>query len=232
LRRPLIGISSYPRTGKREEYGLPTGYVDAVRAAGGTPIIFPPGEADPEPLLDIVDGLILSGGGDISPKRYAGADHEMVYGVSEERDAFELALARVAIGRVDRPLLCICRGLQVLNVALGGDLHVHLDDHRHPERLPIKHSAHISGESQLAKALGATDVTVLSWHHQAVNRPGQNLRAVAWASDGVIEALEHESHPFCLAVQWHPEMQLDDPVQQRLFQEFVKRCLDSKARSS
>lgn len=230
LKRPVIGISSYPRSGKREVYSLPTGYVDAVRAAGGIPIVLPPGESEAEGLLDLVQGLVLPGGGDISPRHYKGHAHEAIYDVSEERDALEMTLARAAIARGDRPLLCICRGLQVLNVALGGDLHVHLPDlggntvkHRHPERLPIRHSARVAEGSRLAAILGTNHVSVFSWHHQAVNRLGRNLRPVAWADDGVVEALELESHPFCIAVQWHPEMQLDDPAQQRLFQAFVER---------
>ena len=230
MKRPLIGISSYPRGGKRETYSLPTGYIDAIRAAGGIPIIFATGENDSERLLDVVDGLVLPGGGDIAPRHYKGREHEAIYDVSEERDSFEMALARTALARGDRPLLCICRGLQVLNVALGGDLHVHLPDlggntvaHRHPERLPTRHPACIQEGSLLASILGTTQVNVLSWHHQAVHRLGRELRAVGWAEDGVVEALEHETHPFCIAVQWHPEMQLDDPVQQRLFQAFVAR---------
>ncbi|MGH7899553.1 MAG: gamma-glutamyl-gamma-aminobutyrate hydrolase family protein, partial [Candidatus Binatia bacterium] len=131
-RRPLIGVSSYPRTssriGNREVFPMPTMYVDAVRGAGGIPIILPPGETDPAVLLDTIDGLILSGGGDVAPRHYAGDGHEHIYGISEERDAFEIELAKAALARGDRPFLCICRGMQVLNVALGGDLHPHLPD--------------------------------------------------------------------------------------------------------
>lgn len=231
MKSPRIGISSYPRSGKRETYSVPTGYVDAIRGAGGIPIIFPTGEKEPGRLLDLVDGLVLPGGGDVSPRHYKGREHEAIYDVSEERDAFEMALARAALARGDQPLLCICRGLQVLNVALGGDLHVHLPDlgdntvaHRHPERLPTRHPASIQEGSRLAAILGTNRVSVLSWHHQAVHRLGRDLRAAAWAEDGVIEALEHETQPFCIAVQWHPELQLDDPVQQKLFQAFVDRA--------
>jgi len=226
---PLIGISSYARTGKRETFGLPTAYVDAVRAAGGTAVILPPGDPDPARLLDAVDGLVLSGGGDISPTRYSGRHHEKVYGVCDERDHFELELAAAALARPDRPLLCICRGMQVLNVALGGTLHVHLPDlggldHRHPEFAPIRHPASVTPDSRLATILGAPEIEVCSFHHQALHQVGRELRPVAWAADGIIEAVEHETHPFCLGVQWHPEMQLDDPAQQRLFKAFVERC--------
>lgn len=230
-RRPIVGISSYPRTGNRPAYGLPGSYVDGIRAAGGSVLILPPGEADPESLLEVVDGLVLSGGGDVAPARYDGNGHEAVYGVSEERDAFEIALAEAALAK-DKPLLCICRGMQLLNVTLGGDLHVHLPDlgdtvleHR-LRQSETTHSVSIRKESRLHAILGEERVSVCSWHHQAVRRVAEGLRPVAWAEDGVVEGLEHQSHPFCIAVQWHPEMQLDDPVQQRLFRAFVELCTD------
>lgn len=228
---PLIGVSSYPRAGKREAYALPSTYIDAIRAAGGIPVIFPPGEKTPARLLELVHGFVLSGGGDIAPARYQGDHHEMIYGVSEERDSFEMEIAQAALERPDRPLLCICRGMQVLNVVLGGTLHEHLPDlgpdgvdHRRPDRLPTSHPASIKPDSRLAEILDATQVNVCSWHHQAIDRIGRGLDPVAWAEDGIIEAVEHAGHPFCIGVQWHPEMQLDDPAQQRLFREFVRRC--------
>jgi len=235
-RRPLIGISSYPRTNSRvanrEVYPLPASYVDAVRAGGGVPLILPPGDAQPARLLDAVDGLILSGGGDVGPERYSGTNHDTIYGVSEERDAFEIELARAALARDDLPFLCICRGMQVLNVALGGDLHPHLPDlgasaveHRLPERLHTHHNASVSPESQLASWLGSTEVIVCSWHHQGIRTLAPGLKAVAWADDGIIEAVEHQGHTRCIAVQWHPEMQTDDPAQRRLFRAFIEICV-------
>jgi len=234
-RRPLIGISSYSRvnsrTGDREIYPIPTSYVDAVRVAGGTAVVLPPGEPDPARLLDSIDGLVLSGGGDVGPARYGGAAHDSIYGVSEERDEFEIALARAALERDDRPFLCICRGMQVLNVALGGDLHPHLPDvatstvvHRLPERLHTHHEASVAPDSRLAALLGETVVKVCSWHHQAIRTLASGLRAVAWAEDGIIEAVEHEKNDRCIAIQWHPEMQTDDPAQRRLLAAFVDLC--------
>lgn len=233
-RRPLIGISSYPRTNSRtanrEVYPLPASYVDAVRAGGGIPLILPP-DAQPSRLLDAVDGLILSGGGDIGPEQYSGTPHAEIYGVSEERDTFEIELTRVALGRDDLPLLCICRGMQILNVALGGDLHPHLPDlgegmveHRLPERLHTHHKASVSPQSRLASWLGSTEVSVCSWHHQAIRTLAPGLRAVAWAEDGVIEAVEHEDQTHCVAVQWHPEMQTGDDAQLRLLRAFIRIC--------
>ncbi len=225
----LVGISSYARSGKTVlSFSLPTGYVDAVRAAGAVPIVLPVGEPDPGKLLEPLSALIISGGGDIDPKAYGGSDHETVYSVSEERDAFEFALARAALTDTRVPILCICRGLQVLNVACGGTLHTHLPDtigdavdHRLPERRPATHPVRIDPASRLAAVLGRATCDVISWHHQAIDRLGDDLRPVAWAEDGVIEAVEHVRHPWCVAVQWHPEMQLDDPVQARLFRALV-----------
>lgn len=228
VRRPVIGITTYPRTGNPPGFAVPCGYVDAVRRAGGTPVGLPPGDPDPAHYLDLVDGVVLAGGGDIDPEAYGGTPHESIYSVCAERDAFELELIRAILGRDDRPVLCICRGMQVLNVACGGDLHVHIPDtvenaiaHRRPERKPVAHLANVAEESRLAGILGATRIDVQSWHHQSIREIGRDLRAVAWTEDDVVEAVEHLTHPWCFAVQWHPELQTDDPVQQRLFVSLV-----------
>jgi putative glutamine amidotransferase len=227
-RRPVIGISSYARDGEPPAFSLPCGYVDAVRAAGALPLILPPGEDEPGSLLDLVDGLILAGGGDISPHAYGGEPHETVYLVCAERDEFEFNLARVALQRPALPMLCICRGMQVLNIVCGGTLHSHLPerfgndvDHRLPPRLPTRHPVQIESDSRLAQMLGATEVEVCSWHHQAVDRMGSKLRMTASAADGVVEAVEHVEHQWCTGVQWHPEMQLGEEPHDRLFQAFV-----------
>jgi len=227
----LVGISSYARVrtaSNVQKFTIPTGYVDAVRAAGAVPIVLPSGEPQPAKLLPQLSALIISGGGDIDPNAYGGRAHEMVYSVCGERDVFEFDLTRAALAERRVPVLCICRGMQVLNVVCGGSLHVHLPDavgeqitHRLPERQPTRHSVRIDPDSRLAAILGRTECEVTSWHHQAIERLGDDLRAVAWAEDGVIEAVEHVTHPWCLAVQWHPEMQLGDEVQQRLFRALV-----------
>ena len=229
MARPLvIGISSYARDGEPAAFALPCAYVDGVRAAGATPLVLPPGEAQPERLLELLDGLILAGGGDIAPDAYGGEPHETIYSVSEERDQFEFTLARAVLARRDMPLLCICRGMQVLNVVCGGTLHAHVPErfgdqvaHRLPPRLTSRHPVHIEPDSRLARLLGATHVEALSWHHQAIDRVGEGLRCVAWADDGVIEAVEHSAHRWCVGVQWHPEMQLDEQPQQGLFTALV-----------
>ncbi len=220
----VIGISSYARDGSPPAFSLPCGYIDGVRAAGAIPLILPPGEPEPQHLFEVIDGLILAGGGDIAPTAYGGDPHETIYLVSEERDRFEFALTRAALLRRDMPLLCICRGMQVLNVVCGGSLHAHVPDrfgesveHRLPPRRPAHHPIRMDPASRLAGILGATSLSVCSWHHQAIDRLGADLRAVGWAADGVIEAVEHTSHPWCMGVQWHPEMQIAEPGPQRMF---------------
>ena len=230
--RPLIGISSYGRAGQRQTFSLPCEYVDVVRVAGGVPLVLPAVEGEIPEALDAVDALILPGGGDIDPAHYGGARHEANYGISPERDGFELALARAALARRDLPLLCICRGMQLLNVALGGDLVSHIPDHfgekivhRHPELRPVPHPVRLERGSRLAGILGSTDLNVQSVHHQAVGRLGAGLRAVGWAPDGVIEAVESVQHGFLIGVQWHPELAaLTDERQRRLFETLIARA--------
>src|SRR5262245_44589472 len=165
----LVGISSYARAGQPPAFSIPTGYVDAVRRAGAVPVVFPPGEPEPSRLLDTVAALIVSGGGDINPTAYGGRQHETVYSVCEERDAFEFSLTRAALDDTRIPLLCICRGLQVLNVICGGTLHVHLPEHygelvahRLPPRDTSVHSVQIDPDSRLARILGRTEAQVRS----------------------------------------------------------------------
>lgn len=226
--RPLIGISTYHRDGDPPAFALPCDYVDAVRRAGGLPILLTPGEPDIDRLLDLVQGLILAGGGDLDPDLYGAGRHETVYMVCSERDRFEIDLLMAALRRPQMPILCICRGTQVLNVALGGTLHVHLPDafgeavaHRLPPRLPTRHGVHVEAGSRLAIMLATAEVDVCSWHHQAIDAIGAALRPVARADDGVIEAVEHETHPWCFGVQWHPEKQAGELPHERLFAAFV-----------
>ena len=231
MRRPLIGITCYHREGvARPRFGVPASYVDAVRAGGGRPVLLPAGDDDPAALLDAVDGVVLCGGGDIDPSRFGGAaSHDAIYATCSERDGFELALVHECLRR-GTPTLAICRGLQVLNVALGGDLHVHLPDvvgesvaHRVSREHHTRHLVRIDSSSRLAAVLGAAEVMVASWHHQAIDRLGAGLRAVAWAEDGTVEAVEVESSPAMLAIQWHPELQFHEPDrrQLRLFEELM-----------
>jgi putative glutamine amidotransferase len=234
--RPLIGITTYGRD-KDDRFALPIEYVDAVRRAGGVPVLLPPGETSVEELIERLDAFVLSGGGDVDPARYGGdTAHPKVERIDAERDAFELALARAVVKR-RVPALSICRGCQVMNVALGGTLHEHLPDavgesiaHR-PEAkesdkddaaVRIRHAVAVEDGSRLADLMGTMRPSPVTWHHQAADRVAPALRVAARADDGTIEALELPEHPWLVAVQWHPEMSAaEDVEQQRIFDGLV-----------
>ncbi len=234
-RRPVIGIVSYGRGSDPDRYFLPVAYVSAVRRAGGRVVMIPPGDGSAPIIVNGVNGVIFAGGGDLDPSRYGQAAHDELYGVDAERDALELDLASEVLAR-RVPSLAICRGLQIINVVLGGDLVQHLSDgvpdgiaHRAGVGQSVLHHVRIAPESQLASVCGATALQVASSHHQGPNRLGDGLRPVAWADDDTVEALEADGHSELLAVQWHPEETADrDPAQQRLFNWLVDRacCTD------
>ena len=243
LHFPIIGITSYGRDEKRR-FRISVDYVDAVRRAGGLPVILPPGEPAIDALFALLDGLVLSGGGDVAPGRYEGEEHPRIYNVDPERDAFELALVRRVV-RSGRPALCICRGAQVLNVALGGSLIAHLPDvvgeeiaHRVPaledsdhETHPVPHRVRLCAGALLSDLLGVEHGEPASWHHQAVARLAPGLEVAAEAADGTIEAVEMRSHPWLFGVQWHPEITAaEDPVQQRLFDALVEAARADRSR--
>jgi putative glutamine amidotransferase len=241
-RRPLIGITTYGRD-DRGRFGLPAAYVDAVRRAGGLPVLVAPGEEHLDELLTSLDGLILSGGGDVDPAHYDGVPHAAIERVDGERDATELALAREVVAR-DLPALCICRGAQVLNVALGGSLVEHLPDevgeeitHRPARRdrdaeYP-RHAVHAAPGSRLAAVMGSTEVETASWHHQAARDVAPGLEVSARAADGTVEAFERPGSGWLLGVQWHPEeTAAEDPTQQRLFDELVAAAARRRPRPS
>jgi len=213
-RPPLVGITAYGReAGQRGvQFSLPAAYVDAVRTAGGVPVLLAPGEPEAGAVLDAVDAVVFAGGGDLDPAR-TGGEHDTNYAVDPERDDFELAVLEHALAD-ERPVLAICRGLQLLNVARGGTLHAHLPDvfgdavaHRVPPLDPVHHAVRLEPGTALASHFESDELEIASWHHQAVDRLGAGLRPVAWAPDGVVEALELEGAPWVLAVQWHPELQ-------------------------
>ncbi|HUR41861.1 MAG TPA: gamma-glutamyl-gamma-aminobutyrate hydrolase family protein [Verrucomicrobiae bacterium] len=225
--RPLIGITTYGRD-EHGRYTLPSDYVAAVERAGALPVLIPPLAGHAEHYLARVDGVVLAGGGDIDPARYGGRAHELIYNVDAGRDALEIALARALVER-GVPTLAICRGLQVLNVAHGGTLIEHLPAevgdavaHRAPPREPVPHAVSIAPGSMLASLTGATEISPLSWHHQAVRAVARGFTVAARAPDGAIEALERPGHPWLMAVQWHPELTAArEPSQQALFDGLV-----------
>jgi gamma-glutamyl-gamma-aminobutyrate hydrolase PuuD len=220
--KPLIGITpslgdaSMPH-GTFARYTLARTYTDAVSTAGGVPVILPL-DGSPEEVVDRLDGLVLSGGGDIDPTHYGDAAiHPATYGISEERDAFEITVVVAALER-DMPVLCICRGIQVLNVALGGTLLQHIPDdvpgeigHRQQDRglgrHDLGHTVRLAPGPHLLRSIVNTGtIEVNSFHHQAAGIVGSGLQRVATSDDGVIEALWLPAKRFVLGVQWHPEM--------------------------
>jgi putative glutamine amidotransferase len=218
--RPVIGISAYSQQARWGSWDLPAvllprRYSDMVAAAGGLPVLLPPlpGVAG---VLARLDGLILSGGGDIDPASYGAVRDPACGPANTGRDNAEFELARQALDEA-LPLLGICRGLQVINVVLGGTLIQHLpevvghDGHSPEESRHGSHKVSVASESQLAQLLGRTAADVPTHHHQAAGRLGDGLVATAWADDGTVEAVElAEPASFMVAVQWHPEAG-DDP---------------------
>jgi putative glutamine amidotransferase len=222
---PILGLTTYAPRENLERFSLPVQYVHSVRRAGALVWLIPPGEPHLEELLARLDGLVLTGGGDVDPEHYGGAHHAMLYGIHRERDETEITLARAAHAR-GLPTLGICRGCQVINVAFGGSLIEHLPDEvgediAHRGAGPGTSSLHPVGlerGSRVAAIIGELRANTSSSHHQALRRVADGLKVSARAADGTVEAVERGDHPFYLAVQWHPEeTAAKDPGQQRLF---------------
>jgi putative glutamine amidotransferase len=236
----IIGVTAYAADAEWKGWSapaalLPWRYVDAIRRSGGCPVLLPPGGTDAEAAVTVssLDGVILAGGADVNPERYGAVPHPKTVLTSPDRDAWEFAVAGAAI-RAGVPLPGICRGMQVLNVCLGGTLHQHLPDlvghdgHLGPEHGFDTHRVRITAGQRLAGILpGGEYFGVPTHHHQAVDVTGAGLVPVAWAEDGIIEAVEGvpgELDGFVVGVQWHPE-QGTDP---RLFRALVAAADERK----
>jgi putative glutamine amidotransferase len=239
--KPLIGVTtSELRPGElttlrrhgeppNAEMALGITYVRAIEAAGALPVVMPPlAPADVPALLARLDGLVLSGGPDLAPAAYDAQPHAELGATEPDLDEFEYAVAREAL-HLELPILGICRGAQALNVARGGTLHQHLPDvvgdmiaHRQREDATLPtHPVEVLAGSRLAGVLGTTQLSVNSFHHQAIDRLGAGLRACARAPDGTIEAIEDGALPFVVAVQWHAETLVNVAAHLALFLELV-----------
>lgn len=216
MTRPLIGLTtSVTIDATPQRAYVNSAYLTAIQQAGGIPVLLPP-QLDEEAraaLADRLDGLVLSGGGDVDPARYGEPPHPRTAEVSPARDALEIALVHRALER-DTPLLAICRGVQVLNVALGGTLYQDLGDDpggpiEHTQTDPRPRPTHTVKVATEGTRLGAivrdAELAVNSFHHQGLRRLGDGLRAVAWAPDGLVEAVELAGDRLVVGVQWHPE---------------------------
>jgi putative glutamine amidotransferase len=234
MRDPPDHLSKAEADPPRREMALGLRYLEAIESSGGVPVVVPPMGLDAlEALLDSVDGVCLSGGPDIHPSAYGQEPHPELGPTERELDAFELALVRAA-DRRELPLLAVCRGAQLVNVARGGTLIQHLPDvvgdaidHRQTERAEnATHEIRVSERSLLAELLGWRHGSVNSFHHQAVDQLGHGLETTAWAPDGTVEAFEAPDRPFLLGVQWHAECLVGWAEHAGLFRGFVAACAE------
>lgn len=231
---PLIGITTYAQRARWGVWDLPAAlipldYVDSVERAGGRAVLLPPSEDGVEETLEVLDGIVFSGGADVDPAHYGAEAHPETDEPQARRDAGELALMKAALAR-DLPTLAICRGFQLLNVARGGDLVQHLpetvgtDDHKQVPGEFAVHPVEVKEGSRLASIVG-DGPAVTSHHHQALGRVGDGLVESAWAADGTLEAVEDPDLRFAVGVQWHPEAGDDDA----LFEALVEQARDYRA---
>ena len=232
MARPLIGITSYAEPGVR--WGawelpaalIPLAYVEAVERAGGRALLVPPSLEGVEETLGALDGLLFSGGSDLDPDLYGADAHPETNGVRRERDRAELALLEAAFAR-DMPVLAVCRGSQVLNVARGGNLVQHLPEvvgdekHKHTPGEFADHDVDLKEGTRLQRLLGDR-APVKSHHHQGYGAIGEGLVESAWAEDGTVEALEDPSRRFALGVLWHPEAGEDFALFEALVEEAAR----------
>lgn len=232
--RPIIGITTYVTPARWGYWDLeasliPHDYVRAIEEVGGRPLLVPPSEEGIEETLDSLDGIVFSGGSDLDPAHYGEEAHPETFGIHEERDRAELELMKAALDR-DMPVLGICRGIQVLNVARGGNLIQHLPEivghegHKHdPPGAFIDHDVEIDPDTTLAQILGDRH-PVKSHHHQGLDAVGEGLRVSAHAEDGSIEGVEDPEHRFAVGVLWHPEAGED----KKLFEALVEQAREYK----
>jgi putative glutamine amidotransferase len=234
--KPLIGLttSRMPNPSRRPAFATNEPYARSVVNAGGLPLLIPLNLSndDLDLLLPRMDGILLTGGYDIDPQQYGNQPHPKVEGVDNDRDRMEIHLVHAVI-RVGMPFFGICRGCQVINVAMGGSLYEDLpeqfpgevqhDNHDRPRDF-LAHRVELKMDSHLAHILASVITQVNSLHHQGVRQLAQELRESAIAPDGLIEAFELPNHPFGLAVQWHPEELQEHAAMSRLFLEFVRSC--------
>jgi gamma-glutamyl-gamma-aminobutyrate hydrolase PuuD len=236
-RRPVIGITTYLTPARfshwEEEAALiPAAYVNAIEAAGGRPLLVPPSTEGIEETLDRLDGLLFSGGSDLDPELYGQDAHPETNGIVPQRDRAEIALLRAALDR-DMPVLAVCRGSQILNVALGGDLVQHLPDvvgderHKHTPGEFADHDVALEPGTRVQGILG-DHAPVKSHHHQGYGRLGEGLQEAARAEDGTLEALEDPSRRFALGVLWHPEAGEDFALFEALVEEAKEYRLERR----
>ncbi|MEA4811797.1 MAG: gamma-glutamyl-gamma-aminobutyrate hydrolase family protein [Anaerolineaceae bacterium] len=234
MKKPLIILAGHleKHPGYSPIYGQKKTYSQAILRAGGLPLIVSPNlpEEDLPDLIELGDGFMLCGGGDLEPDLYGGQCRVNLGGVDQERDTFEIMFLRAVLG-TEKPLLAICRGIQLMNAALGGTLYGDIaaqlpcalkhDFYPRFRRDKVAHELEVLPGSLLAESLGKTNTGANSLHHQALDRLGKGLIVNAKAPDGIIEGVEMPKKPFVLGVQWHPECMPDSPEMNSLFRAFL-----------
>jgi len=227
----LIGITCSWRESESKHY-LDNDYTGAISEAGGVPVLIPTTDSIlAEYYYNTLDGFVFSGGGDVDPIYFGEEPLVRLGEITPRRDSFELALARIALAG-NKPVLGICRGLQLINIAAGGSVHQDIGSitcQQHWQKAPSWYAAHevkIAEGSRLIQSLGDNSLRVNSYHHQAINIVGKNLQAVAWSKDGMIEAIETtDPSRFLIGVQWHPECAYNkDDFSRKLFNTFVQEA--------
>lgn len=247
MKRPVVGITC--NYDYRDAVGMVSGmgitgqdwnfvsgdYIYALETAGALPVMLPIYRIDMEelkPLLDSLDGVLITGGHDVGPEQYGMTAKGYCGTIMPMRDKQDIAIARYFMEERKRPILGICRGVQIMNVAVGGSLYQDLEkeggfEHHFGDQYPRNtawHGLKIAEGTALERIYGANALKVNSFHHQALKTPGRNAVITAWSDDGVPEGLELADHPFALGVQWHPEMMFDSEEQMKLVKAFVEAC--------
>lgn len=234
--KPVMGLttSRTSRTSKTPKFGANELYAEAISNAGGLPVLIPLNISnnDLDSLINHLDGILFTGGNDIDPRQYGNQPHPKVEGVDKDRDRVEIYLVEKML-QSGKPFMGICRGFQVINVALGGTLYEHLpeqfpgnvihDNHDLPRNF-LAHSVRVEPDNHLSKIFSSNQVDVNSLHHQGVRKLAQELLPTAFAPDGLIEAFELAGVSFGMAVQWHPEELLAYAGMRKLFEEFIHSC--------
>jgi putative glutamine amidotransferase len=234
--KPLIGLTTTrtSKTSRTPKYGVNELYAKALSNAGALPVLIPLNISndDLDSLINHLDGILFTGGNDIDPCQYGNQPHPKVEGIDKERDRVEIHLVKKMI-RSGKPIMGICRGFQLINVALGGSLYEHLpeqfpgnvihDNHNLPRNF-MAHSVRVEPDNRLSRIFSSKQAEVNSLHHQGVHKLAQELLPAAYAPDGLVEAFELPGFSFGIAVQWHPEELLANAGMRKLFEEFVQSC--------